>query len=161
MFAAKVMWGYLHDILFELRRLGREYDADDVTVLRAFFPDPRFVCVRRSDFVAQAVSWAKAVQTNQWIADQTAIADTHFDFKQIDSLYHLARVSDGAWRRWFAAHDVRPYRVTYEELSVAPERVGGEVLAALGLKPQPGHTVEVPPWLTPQADETNTVWATR
>src|SRR5438270_7649897 len=36
-FAAKLMWGYVHELLFELRRLEREYDADDVEVLGAFF----------------------------------------------------------------------------------------------------------------------------
>lgn len=160
-FAAKVMWGYMHEILFELRRLGRQYDADDLAVLRSFFPEPRFIWLRRNDFVAQAVSWAKAVQTNQWVTQQTPTRDARFTFEQIDALYHLARVHDGAWRRWFAAHQIDPHRVTYEELAAAPERIARELLTALGLHPQPDHRIEVPSELTRQADETNAVWAAR
>ena len=74
-FAAKLMWGYLDDVLFELRRLARSYDAEDAAVLQSAFPDPRFVWVRREDAVAQAVSWAKAVQTGQWRSDQQATAE--------------------------------------------------------------------------------------
>ncbi len=160
-FAAKVMWGYMHELLFELRRLRREYDADDLAVLRSFFPNPRFVWLRRADFVAQAVSWAKAAQTEQWAAHQPATGQARFDFEQIDGLYHLARVHDGAWRRWFDAQGIDPYRVTYEQLAAAPERIGCEVLAALGITPQPGGRVDVPPELARQADEVNAAWGAR
>jgi len=108
-FAAKVMWGYVHELLFELRRLAREYDADDLALLRRFLPEPRFVWLRRRDVVAQAVSWAKAVQTGQWAAGQPAGRAPEFDFEQIDALYHLARVHDGAWQRWFATHGTSRY----------------------------------------------------
>lgn len=37
-FAAKVMWSYMNRILFELRRLAHEYDADDLAALPVFFP---------------------------------------------------------------------------------------------------------------------------
>ena len=94
-FCTKLMWGYLHDALFELRRLSRMYEEDDLAVLRSFFPEPSFVWIRREDVVAQAVSWAKAAQTGQWASFQPVQAEPVFDFDYIDGLYHLARVHDG------------------------------------------------------------------
>jgi LPS sulfotransferase NodH len=159
-FAAKVMWGYMHELLVDLRRL-RQYDADDLAVLRSFFPDPRFVWLRRTDFVAQAVSFAKATQTSQWTAYQSATAEAKFDFQQIEDLYRVVRAHDRDWRRWFAAHGIEPYRVVYEELAAAPEQIGREVLAALGLELQPGGSLDAPPELTPQADAVNAAWSAR
>ena len=158
-FAAKVMWGYLHELVFELRRLARAYEDDDLAVLRRFFPEPRFVWLRREDVVAQAVSWAKAVQTDQWAAQQPAQREPEFDFEQVDALYHLARVHDGCWRRWFSAQGIEPHPVVYEELAAEPERVAQGVLDFLGL--EAAAPLVAPADLTRQADEVNLAWSAR
>jgi trehalose 2-sulfotransferase len=159
-FCTKLMWGYLHDVLFELRRLSHMYDEDDLAVLRTFFAEPSFVWIRREDVVAQAVSWAKAAQTGQWASFQAVQAEPAFDFEQIDGLYHLARVHDGAWARWFAAHGVDPLRVVYEELATDPAGVVEDLLGRLGLEPSP---VEGRAPIEParQADAVNLDWAER
>ena len=159
-FCTKLMWGYLQDALFELRRLSRMYDEDDLAVLRAFFPEPSFVWIRREDVVAQAVSWAKAAQTGQWASFQPVQAEPAFDFELIDGLYHLARVHEGAWARWFAAHGVDPLRVVYEELATDPAGVVEDLLGRLGLEPSP---VEGRAPIEParQADAVNLDWAER
>ena len=159
-FCTKLMWGYLHDALYELRRLSRMYDEDDLAVLSSFFPEPSFVWVRREDVVAQAVSWAKAVQTGQWASFQTVQAEPAFDSDQIDGLYHLARVHDAAWARWFAAHDVDPLRVVYEELASDPEGVVEDVIERLGLEPSPVEG-RAPMEPARQADAVNLDWAAR
>jgi trehalose 2-sulfotransferase len=159
-FCTKLMWGYLGAVLFELRRLSRTYDEDDLAVLRSFFPEPSFVWVRREDVVAQAVSWAKAVQTGQWASFQPVQAEPAFDFEQIDGLYHVARVHDGAWARWFATHGVDPLRVVYEQLAAEPRAVVEDVIARLELKRSPGAG-DPPKELERQADAVNLDWAER
>jgi LPS sulfotransferase NodH len=154
------MWGYLGDMLFELRRLAGMYEEDDLAVLRSFLPEPSFVWVRREDVVAQAVSWAKAAQTGQWASFQPVQAEPEFDFDYIDGLYHLARVHDAAWARWFAAHGVEPIRVVYEELAADPAAVTEDVLARLGLEPTPDGG-PAPMELSRQADAVNLDWAAR
>ena len=156
-FCTKLMWGWL-----PAGRAVRatQYDEDDVAVLRTFFPEPSFVWVRRDDAVAQAVSWAKAVQTGQWASFQPVRAEPEFDFDQIDGLYHLARVHDGAWTRWFAAHGVDPIRVVYEELAADPTGVTEDVLDRLGLEPSPVEG-RAPMELSRQADAVNLDWAAR
>ncbi|MGH2976768.1 MAG: Stf0 family sulfotransferase [Gaiellaceae bacterium] len=158
-FAMKLMWGYFHELLFELRRLAREYDADDLAVLRSFFPEPRFVWIRRMDVVAQAVSWAKAAQTEQWAAHQPSQREPEFDFEQIDALYNLSRVHDGYWCRWFAAHGIEPFSVVYEQLAAEPEDAVHEVLAFLGLEAE--APLSIPANLTRQADAVNGEWIAR
>jgi LPS sulfotransferase NodH len=55
----------------------------------------------------------------------------------------------------------RPRHRPAEELAAAPERVADDVLATLGLEPEPGRRAEVPPELTRQADSVNDAWAAR
>ena len=158
-FGVKVMWGYLHEVQFALRRLSGAYEDDDVTVLRSFFGEPSFVWVRRRDAVAQAVSWARAAQTGQWGADQPATAEPAFDFRQIDGLYRLARIHDGAWARWFGAHSLEPFEIEYEELARDAARVMREALAHLGHEGR--AELEPPGFMRRQADQLNAEWAAR
>ena len=159
-FSTKLIWGYLHDALHELRRLSRMYDEDDLAVLCSFFPEPSFVWIRREDVVAQAVSWAKAAQTGQWASFQPVETEPVFDFDQVDGLYHVARVHDAAWARWFAAHGVDPLRVGYEELAADPAGAVEDVLARLRLDRSPGAG-RPPMELARQADTVNLDWAAR
>jgi trehalose 2-sulfotransferase len=46
-FAAKLMWGYLRDVLDELRDLAGETAVADRALIELFFPSPRFVFVWR------------------------------------------------------------------------------------------------------------------
>ena len=160
-FGLKLMWAHLDDLFVSLRRVGEEYESDDLTVLRSFFPDPRFIWVRRDDAVAQAVSWARALQTDQWAAYREATGEPSFDLEQIDALYHAARIYDGGWKRWFAAQGIAPFQVRYEELAEDPAAVTREVLAFLGLEPAPTARPIVSPGYTKQADELNAEWAAR
>jgi len=153
------MWGYLHDVLFELRRLDGAYETDDVSVLLSFFGAPHFVWVRRGNPVAQAVSWSKALQTGQWAANQAATAEPVFDFEQVDALYQVARIHDGAWARWFASHSLEPFEVVYEELSLDPKRVMHDAMRYLGH--EGAAAFEPPAFMQRQADTVNEEWIAR
>ena len=160
-FAAKVMWGYFDDFMFHVRRLTREYDARDLEVIERVFPAPRFVWIRRDDAVAQGVSWAKAAQTGQWAAHQSATRDPTYDFEMIDGLTHMALVHNGAWRRWFAAEGVTPVEATYEELCADAVGTVRRVLASFGLEPSRDADIAPPPELQKQADGVNAEWIAR
>lgn len=159
-FTTKLMWDARDGLLFRLRRLTRQYDASDLAVIQEVFPDPRFVWLRREDVVAQAVSWAKASQTGQYAAQQDATAGVVFDFDHIDGLMHLASVQAGEWRRWFAAHGLHPFELTYEELCADRVGMALRVLSYLGIE-APDKPIIAPPWLKPQSDEVNAEWIAR
>ena len=158
---SKLMWGYLDELLFRLRIRTREYEADDLAVLEAVFPRPRFVWTRREDEVAQAVSWAKAIQSGRWTASQEATGELEFSFEEIDWLHHEVRIHNGSWRRWFESQGVEPFRLTYEELCADREGTILRVLDWLGLEPHPGARIEPPPELRKQADAVDADWAAR
>ena len=160
-FAAKLMWNYFDDFLFRLRRIRREYEAADLDVMRAVFPDPAFVWIWRRDPVAQGISWARAAQTGKYAAHQEQTAEASFDFQFIDGLVQLARAQTGAWRRWFAAQQVDPFEVTYEDLCADIAGITLGALEVLGLEPLPGREIGPPPELTKQADAVTEEWVSR
>ena len=159
-FATKLAWNALDDLMFRLRRLTREYEASDLAVIETVFPNPRFLWIRREDVVAQAVSWAKASQTGQYAAHQPASGEATFDFDHIDGLMHLARVQTGAWRRWFALHNLAPCEITYEALVADPVGTTLGALGYLGLD-APRTSIGAPSDLVRQADAVNAEWVAR
>jgi trehalose 2-sulfotransferase len=113
---AKLMWGYLPDLLARLRQLG---DASpELALIERHFPRPRFVWIRREDLIAQAVSWSKAIQTGRWHhwdrGDPAAVPA--YDRKQIDALAREAAAHDAGWRAWFEANGIEPLIVRFEAL---------------------------------------------
>ena len=116
-FGAKVMYGYLPDLLGKLADLPGGRGLDDRSLLEREFPNLRCLWIWREDVVAQAVSWAKALQTNLWAAgDGQPASATRFDFAQIDGLVRAANEGRAGWRRWFDAHDLEPMGIRYEDL---------------------------------------------
>ena len=134
--------------------------TDDHELLSSFFPELRFVWLRRRDVVAQAVSWAKAIQSGHWHHwDPRPAVDVEFRSEAIDHLAREIRSHDAAWRRWFETNGIEPVLVTYEELAGEPERVTREVLDGLGLTPLAEVSISTDTEL--QRDELNEEWAAR
>jgi LPS sulfotransferase NodH len=125
---AKLMWGYLPELLARLRQLG---DASpDLALIEGHFPSPRFVWIRREDAMAQAVLWSRAIQTGRWHHWDAgdAGAAPAYDREQIDALAKEAAAHDAAWGAWFAANGIEPHVVRFEELVADP---AGTTLAVL------------------------------
>jgi hypothetical protein len=103
-FGAKVMFGYLPDLLGKLAALPGNQGLGDRILLERAFPNLRYVWIWREDVVAQAVSWSKAIQTGVWYqqdARRTAIAPPRFDFQQVHGLARQAIADRVGWQRWF------------------------------------------------------------
>jgi LPS sulfotransferase NodH len=136
-FATKVMWGYLPDLLAGLRELPHAARRRPAEALAAAFPGLRYVQVLREDKVAQAVSLWTAVQTAQWRDDGEGPAhhEPEYSFWGIHHLVEQLTAQERAWTRWFARAGIAPVTVVYEELAGAPREVAREVLSALDLEP--------------------------
>lgn len=120
--------------------------------------DAVFIHLRREDRVAQAVSWARALQTGQWASHQRPWLPPLYDRRRIARL--LRRIEDGeaGWARLFARHGVVPLRLSYEELVADLPSAVRAVLRHLGL----ADDVAVPvPDLGRQADAVSRDWARR
>jgi len=132
-FGSKLMWGYTEDFLERVRQLGNA--SSDRSLIERHFPNPRFVHIRREDVVAQAVSWARAIQTGRWHHwdARGSHAAAVYDRRQIEALAAEAATHDNAWRKWFAANEIDAFPVRLEDLAGDPEGMTREVLRFLGI----------------------------
>ena len=139
-FGAKVMFGSLPDL--------------------SPFPEPRFVWLRRRDRVAQAVSFARAVQTGHWHGwNRKPSAESTFSFDAIDALLRELDELDTGWERWFDHEGVEPLELVYEEVIADPRAETLRVLDFLSLELLPD--VSVRPLTCAVSDGIGNQWAER
>ena len=65
-FAVRIMWGSMEDLVSILRNIKGEDGGKDADLLRSTFGSTRYVYLSRADVLAQAVSWTRAEQTDIW-----------------------------------------------------------------------------------------------
>ena len=163
-FAARVMWGTLDEMLADLRRLYPEEAGDDLAVLTAAFGPMRFVYLRRDDLVAQAVSRVRAEETEVWFETDDSqpvgpVARPRFDAERISRYVREAEEHNAAWQAWFHSVGTEPHKVVYEDLDADPVATTLRVLDYLDIRLPPSAVV------TPKhrrlADALSAEWAAR
>jgi trehalose 2-sulfotransferase len=163
-FAARIMWGTMEEVVSNLATIYPDFTGTDIEVLNRAFGCTRFVYLRRSDVLAQAVSWLRAEQTGVWFQTAQRGAaqperEPRFDFGRIRELARMIGEHNEAWRNWFASAGIRPHQVRYEDLDADPVGVTRGVLGFLGLELPPGR--EISAGHTRLADELNAEWIER
>jgi LPS sulfotransferase NodH len=159
-FAVKLMFTYMDPVIQGLRDLRAPGTWTDVEVLESFFPRLRFVWLYRDDVVAQGVSWAKAVITNEWIhGDRRKRSEAaRFNFPLIHRFVWLATRLQMLVRHWFAFHRLQPFLIRYEDLAARPDAITRGLLHYLGI-PAPNKPIVAS--VVPQSDARNLAWAAR
>lgn len=142
-FGARIMWGTMEDVVASLVLIYPELSNHPAALINQTFGLARFVLITRDDVIAQAVSWARAEQTQRWqsTSPQRASAPDHlpvYDRNQIQLLVDTIREHNAAWDSWFSAAGIDPYRVRYEALDVDPIDTITGVLDFLGVD-MPGN----------------------
>jgi len=161
-FGGRIMAETLPELVGDLRADDAGSETSDLELLRAHFGRLEFVHLRRRDVVAQAVSWAKALQTHYWHpgeAVEPGGEPPHYDAELIGRLVTTIEQHEADWNDWFAAHAVTPWRVEYEVMAEDPPRAARDVLGFLGLHLPAGRQLEV--GHRRQADRVNADWAAR
>ena len=163
-FAARIMWGTLDQLVDRLVTVHPAPAGDDLGLLNQVFGQTAFVYLHRDDVLAQAVSWHRAEQTNVWHRtdqeeSQAPGQEPRYDFDQIRELVQTIEEHNSAWRAWFASVGVQPHVVRYEDLDADPVGVACEVLNFLGLKLPPGRLIKARNRRL--ADELNGQWIDR
>ena len=157
-FGGRVMAETLPTLIDDLAAASQS-SVTDLDLLAAQLGRLRFVHLRRGDVVAQAVSWARSLQTHFWHPGE-AIApgaqDPHYDEQLISELVARIETLEAGWARWFAGQGIVPYEVTYEELAADPPGTASKVLNWLGLQAQPG--CQLATTHQRQADHVNAEW---
>jgi LPS sulfotransferase NodH len=163
-FAARLMWGTLEEVVGNLRRIYSDLSGADLGLLNRTFGCARFVYLRRDDVLAQAVSWLRAEQTDVWFQTSQSLQEQpeqepRFDFDRIHELAQLIDEHNTAWQLWFASVGVRPYAVRYEDLDADSVGVTCDILDFLGLELPSGPEILVRHKRL--ADELNAQWIGR
>jgi len=119
-FGFKLMSWYLDDFLARLRETRAFGDAGtaDLELLQNAFPRLQFVHISRRHKLRQALSKARAVQTDLWkVQDgKTARREAEFDADLIERCLEDGAQQEKAWEGFFQRIGLDPFRVEYEKL---------------------------------------------
>ncbi len=152
----------LPELIGDLAAADSGSAVTDVELLSAHLGRLKFVHLRRRDVVAQAVSWARALQTHHWHPGEAVRPGgqrPHYDEELIGRLVATIDKFEADWTLWFAAHSIVPCRVVYEKLAADPLRTAHKVLDYLGLHVLRDRQLVI--GHRRQADEVNADWAAR
>lgn len=120
-----------------------------------------FIYIERKNRVAQAVSLAKALQTDSWTSlNDRKVGSLKYDRDLIAKCIVRIEQQTRAWLRWFEHNRIEPFVVTYEELAADKAAVIRSVLQLLGAQSDEPEPVKVPT-IEKESDNTNKEWIAR
>lgn len=140
---------------------------DDAARIEAAFGKVLYLHLSRADKLAQAVSYAKAMQSGLWhvAPDGTEIERlaphkaASYDADLLRQQIAEMEEHDQAWNQWFERHHIAPFRVTYEALSADPRATLAAILIRLGRDPVLADAVQ--PGVAKLADQESLDWMQR
>lgn len=115
---------HLREMLSNFRNTIKDKQSTDYQLWEMLFPNCHHVFMTRRNKVRLAVSWWKAIQTNQWhklngvSAKQDMPAeklDKKYDFDAIKHLMLEAVLSEAGMQEYFSRNNIHPYTVSYED----------------------------------------------
>lgn len=166
-FGATVHWWDLDGLLQAIRGTrpdpagGSERALD---VLRSYFPDLRFIWLRRTNTVAQGISHYLARATRVWSVRSNASngpqddRNVPFDFAKIHELVHDAELQAEGWRGLLLGAEEITLALTYEEFAAD---FAGCLRRVLGFLGQPVPADLPPVHYRRQSDERSLEWERR
>jgi LPS sulfotransferase NodH len=152
--AFKIHWTHI-------RGLEKEIGCTSGDGLAWLFPEARFVHIVRRDRRAQALSWFRAVKTNEWerfdgTGAQPPCAPP-LDVAAVREIEAQIDRQQNSWLDYFAARRLRPLTVEYESISNDYRGQIAKTLAFLGLDAVAAERIP-PPRRVPQADKVTASW---
>lgn len=167
-FGTKMMWNDFNRIPDEVQQLP-DYKGKPLAVrdlLQDACPNLHYIWIRRRDKVRQAVSLAKAYQTDVWrvTTDRPAAPNLTkklvFSFKWIDYIVRRLEVDEAAWQRYFVMNNIQPFVVMYEDFVLKYEETAIQILKYLGI-PEAENVQFAATRMKKQADEETEQWVQR
>jgi LPS sulfotransferase NodH len=163
-FGFKLMSWYLDDFLARLRQTRSFGDAaiSDLDLLCNAFPRLQFVHIVRRNKLRQALSKARAVQTNLWKVQEgkSAQGEPQFNANLIEQCLREGEQQEKIWDRFFERIGIEPFRVEYEKLCTDYERTIRAVLDFLKISLPRRIRIGAPVTIK-QSDENSYAWEER
>jgi LPS sulfotransferase NodH len=158
-----------HSVEFFMKKLADLHPqfASDSERIEAAFGPTQFIHLTRPDKISQAVSFVKARQTGLWhqAPDGTELErlsepqDPVYNRDDLRETHDLFLKYDQDWTDWFAKENITPYRITYDQLSAAPQETLKGVLKVLDADPRAAEGAD--PGIAKLADATSRDWVKR
>ncbi len=153
--------------LMELRKLPSvsKVHATNFTIWENVFPHGKHIFLTRRNKVRQAVSWWKAIVTNEWHRqDQPPLLDRgeiegKYDFEAIRHLLIEINIMESSIQAFLDQGEVVPLTLVYEDFVREYDATIKTVLTFLGLDAQE-YNIESP-YLVKMADEVSDAWVER
>ncbi len=163
-FGCKLMGWDLQPFLARLRRtlaFGPP-NAPDLLLLRAALPGLKFIYIRRRDRLRQAISKARALQSDIWRFDQSKqpLSPAEFDPKLISHCIEDVTREEEILSEFFEQSRIKPFFFEYEDFCHDYQGCLEAALKFLGLRVPRGITLRGPLTIR-QADATSEEWETR
>lgn len=125
------------------------------TDLEKYFPNLKYVFIKRQDKIAQGISLEKAYQTNQWSSKFDSDRAAQFKFKDIKKRVNDISAQELSWDNYFRINNIEPLVVHYEELEKNYEASIIRILKYLRVD----HSSPIPPMqIKKQRNLTNRIW---
>ncbi|MCP5101425.1 MAG: hypothetical protein GY943_38250 [Chloroflexi bacterium] len=128
------------------------------------FPNGRHIFMMRRNKVRLAVSWWKAIKTQEWHRSNGS-TKAAFDlrdeylFEAIDHLYNECSMREAGMQAFFSEAGIVPLTIVYEDFILAYEATVKNVLDYLEL--DSSHLVIAPPHYEKLADDISEEWVQR
>ncbi len=120
-----------------------------------------FIHINRRNKLAQAVSMAKALQSDFWTSRiESERPPLQYDRELIAKCLEEVQQQELKWPRWFEAHNIKPFHVVYEDLIADTPKVIRSIVELLGVENDERDDVLVPPTKR-QGDGTYRDWIDR
>jgi LPS sulfotransferase NodH len=135
-FSVKLHWYQMAWLIDQLKSASGTVESAHSTISQVF-PDVRYVYLNRSDTIRQAISWHRAIETNEWFRLATDCPPSSDawdspDFQQVRWLEDLILDHHSKWNDFFDASRISPLKVDFDELIAHPEEAVRDVLRFVG-----------------------------
>lgn len=139
-------------------------ESSRVGIWEHAFPNHRHIFMTRRNKVRLAVSWWRAIQTQEWhrqpgVAVKSFDPDGGYSFDAIHHLYRECSMREAGIQEFFSEGNIVPLTLVYEDFVQEYEKTVRKLLDFLGL--ETSH-LEIPaPSLARTADDFSEVWVQR
>lgn len=118
----KIMDNHFLELLERLHSSKSSDTKSDLETLCDVFPAVKFIFVTRENKLRQAISLARAEQSNQWEKHSSSSCSIEKQGKfsinpfYIKSAIKRATEREDIWKKFFRENSITPYTITYEDL---------------------------------------------
>lgn len=129
-------------------------------LISKFLGQVKYIGIRRRDLLDQAISLVIASQSNKWTSHEQATAVPIYSSEAIEKSLTVGALQNCLWDQFFAANDIEPCLVFYEDLLEKPQQEVQKVIDYVGVAANPTISL-AQAGLSKEANSTNREWKDR